>query len=439
MKKVLMVTPAFPPIGGSHMQRMINFANSIAEMGIELHVIACEPSLGHPCIDYKSKSLINENIKVYYAPEGFLHRRAHSYAKKIDKRNIKKKKSIISMLLGWGNKFKKKLLIPDTMIDWYFSTMKYIKDNNLIERINPDAIISCSMPNTVHLIGYKLAKKYNIKLIMDYGDPWVYETSIKRGKFRFMIERYIESKILKKASHVCFATKTTRDLYINKYNIKPEKTTVAMMGFYEKDIINNSINDGKKCKRKCLSMTYGGALNPAHRNPIPLFEAVKHLLDLNHKIEIQLRVDEITRISQQVKFYGLEKNILVKGYIPFDEYLQEAKYYDVLILFGNSSPLQIPGKLFNYIGTGMRILYIKNMDKEQYDPTEEILNKYGNAICVENNPYKIANAILSLQMEKLNGGIRRTTIDHILEYSWKNQGNIFAKAVFNCVNKNNNY
>lgn len=51
------------------------------------------------------------------------------------------------------------------------------------------------MPNTSHLIGYKLSKKYNIDLIMDYGDPWAYEISVKRGKIRFKLEYKLEKNI----------------------------------------------------------------------------------------------------------------------------------------------------------------------------------------------------------------------------------------------------
>ncbi|MDI3312134.1 MAG: hypothetical protein QJR05_12020 [Thermoanaerobacterium sp.] len=440
MKKVLMITPAFPPIGGSHMHRVVNFANSIAKIGIELHVIACEPSPGHPNIDYGSKELVDNRIKVYYVPEGILHRSVYN-SMSICKNELKSKKLVLyrlrNKLYELGNKFKKRLLIPDTMIDWYFSVLRYLRENNLIEKIKPEAIISCSMPNTVHIISYRLVKKYNLKLIMDYGDPWVYEKSVKRGKIRFMLEHYIEKKILKKASLVCFATKATRDLYVKEYNLKPEMTTVAMMGFYTEDIDKDKNSIYNYPTSEYLIMIYGGSLNPAHRDPLPFFEALNHLQGfIRNKLRIYLRVDDVSSISRLVKLYNLEDIITVKGYIPFSEYLNEMKNCDVLILFGNNSSMQIPGKLFNYIGTGMRILYIKNMDEHEYDDVEEILRKYGNVTFAQNNVSSVLDAILSLYKEKINGNIKRISVDHILEYSWQNQALIFAKAVLNIINNN---
>jgi hypothetical protein len=433
--KVLMITPAFPPAGGSHMQRMLNFANSLAaEKNVELHVLACELLPSYPYADFQSMNLIDSRICVYYAPEGYLHRKGK--VKSNNKENYtpsNNKGKIKSALVKLGNKYKQSLLIPDTRIDWYFSAMKYVRENNLIENINPDLILSCSMPNTVHLIGYNLSKRYNKKLFMDYGDPWAYEISIKRGKLRFLIERLIERTILKKAIHVSFATDTTRNLYVDKYELDSRKTTVAMMGFNEAEIKKGFNNGNVSYYKECLTMTYGGALNPAHRNPLPLFEAVNSLSASKKHIQIKLRVDDISRIKQHVNSMGLEGNIEVESYIPFDQYIEEANSYDVLILFGNSTSMQISGKLFNYMGTGMRILYIKNMDKGAYDPTEEILKKYGNTTIVQNNADDISRVLSTLQNEKLKGGILRTSSDNILEYTWKNQGAKFAKAVLNTL------
>jgi hypothetical protein len=430
--RILMVTPAYPPIGGSHMQRMLNFSNSLANEDVEVYVLTCSPSPAYPNLDYQSKELIDRRINVIYTPEGVLHRYTRVGGQLKSENIIEKRESLRIKL---ANKFKKKLLLPDTMIDWYFSAMKYIKRNNVIDRIKPDAIVSCSMPNTSHLIGYRLSKKYNLKLILDYGDPWAYEISVKRGKVRFKFEYFIESKILKRASHVLFATETTRQLYIREYDIKPINSSVAMMGFYEEDITNlNDVN--KEVSSICLNMTYGGALNPVHRNPCPFFEAISRLDNASKIVKMHLRVDDVNTISQLVHSYKAEKSVSVEGYIPFDEYIQEANKCDILVLFGNSTPVQVSGKLFNYMGTGLRILYIKNMDKDINDPTEEILKKYGNTNFVQNTTDEIVNALRELSKEKINHKIHRVSNLSILDYSWRNQGAIFAKAVINTVNAN---
>jgi hypothetical protein len=433
--KIIMITPAFPPIGGSHMQRVLNFANSLAEKNIELYVIGCDPSPSHPNLDYRSKDLIDKRIKVIYTPEGFLHRytRVGKQANSSpDKGN--NKKTFKSIMVNFGSGIKKKILIPDTMVDWYFSTMRYIRKNKIIEKIKPDVILSCSMPNTSHLIGYKLSKKYKIDLIQDYGDPWAHEISIKRGLFRFKLEYFLEREILKRASHITFATEATRDLYLSEYKLSKNKTSIAMMGFYEKDIINDHF-ESECLESSLLTMTYGGALDPVHRNPNPFFKALSTFSN-SINLRIHMRVDDVKRILNMIKFYEVSNYVKVEGYIPFDEYIQEAKKSDVLILFGNSAPIQISGKLFNYMGIGARILYIKNMAKDEYDQTEEILIKYGNATIVQNDIAEISNVILGLLEEKEKKQIKRFCNNEILEFSWRNQGRLFAEAVTSAIKKN---
>ncbi|MEK4151040.1 hypothetical protein [Carnobacterium sp. FSL E2-0243] len=426
--KILMITPAFPPIGGSHMQRMLNFANALSKNGVELHVLACKPSEGYPNIDAKSKKLIDKNIKVYYVPEGFLHRKVRNKNEEISTEIATNNYSIKVEILKKLNKIKKSLLIPDTMVDWYWSVIDFEKKNSLVNKIKPDAILSCSMPNTSHLIGYKLSKKYNIDLIMDYGDPWAYEISVKRGKIRFKLEYKLEKKILNHSILSFVATEATKQLYIDKYKLNSDKVQVAMMGYYKDDSYQNNEKKEPESKNSTLSLNYGGALNPIHRNPIPFLKAVSKV-DKNEKIACNFRVDNISELSEVSSKLSIEDRVTINEFVPFTEFINESKKYDILVLFGNSSPMQISGKVFNYMATGKRIFYIKNMDSAVSDPTEEILKKYKNVTISENTVDEILEQLNKLILEKKNRQITQIYSNEIDEYSWENQGLVFYKGI----------
>lgn len=417
MNKILMVTTSFPPVGGSHVHRVVNLANSLYEQGFEVHVMTLKPGENYSNIDYSGEKYIREGIKIHYIQEGILHRKNKKEEVGKTTVNKKMKTSIIKKFLL---ERKKSLLIPDTMIDWFFEVRKYNKQNKLLEEIDPSIILSCSMPNTAHVIGYYLSKKYKKKLFMDYADPWVFEQSVKRGRVRFFIEKLLEQRIISHSNFISFATETTRELYVNKFKLDKKVTEIYYMGFYNQDLklVDNS-------QEKKLTLTYGGALNPIHRNPIPFFKALRELS--NQEIDVLLRVDKPDLIKESLIELDITKNIMVKGYIPFDDYLEEAMDLDVLILFGNSSPLQIPGKIFNYISTGKLIFFIKNMVEE--DPSAKILKEYGNAIIVDNNSLDIKNGLIKLIDMKKNNKIKQIKITHMDNYTWQEQAKVLSSKI----------
>ena len=52
------------------------------------------------------------------------------------------------------------LFIPDARVGWYFPAVKV--GLSLLEKEKVDAIVSIGPPHTTHLIGKKLASKFNL-------------------------------------------------------------------------------------------------------------------------------------------------------------------------------------------------------------------------------------------------------------------------------------
>jgi len=409
--KILLVTPAFPPVGGSHMHRVLNLANYLSDLGNEIHVLGYMPNDDYPNYDNNSKKNILPKIKVWYSPEGILHRKLRkkvSYDSSFDTRNSK----IKSLLNKRLKSLKKSLLIPDAMIDWLPEAIKYEKTNKILETVNPDIIISSSMPNTSHIIGYILSKKYNIPLVMDYGDPWSFEISTKRNKFRQILEYRFEKKIVNHSKLIFVATEETRKLYIEKFGIDSAKIKTFMMGF-------NPINlPNEVQKNENLSMIYGGMLNPAHRNPLPFIQAFNSLKsNIDCKFYTDIPTLESLLRTENINNFKIELNDL----IPSDDFMTKLQMSDVLILFGNSSPIQIAGKLFVYISTGKHILYIRNMDEDVTDPVIEILNEYGNITITNNTFDEIQSALMDLEYKKKAKQLSSINNKVINKYSWETQ------------------
>ena len=69
---------------------------------------------------------------------------------------------------------------------------------------------------------------------------------------------------------------------------------------------------------------------------------------------------------------------------------------DALLLFGNKTPFQVPGKVFTYISTNKSIIYIKNNNFDD-DGTQMVLNDYGNSVTIKNEENEIIDGLNAIR------------------------------------------
>lgn len=389
--KALIITSTFPPFAGSHVQRMLKMTNALCDKGIDVSVLTYEINENHPQYDESFVQLVNPDINIIRAPLGYFHKKAYSTFKNEVKGKTSEIKGIKQAIYNTVNKVKKDIFFPDTLVDWYYSVIHFEKKQRIVQKLMPDVIISCSMPNSVHLIGFKLSKMYGIPLYMDYADPWTYidDQHISPKSVRFKRSRRIESRILRHSIGVSFSAPGCQNLYIQKFGLPIEKTTVAMSGFEERLLLKANAYNGEKKSRNKMMLTYGGALHDYVRNPKPFFEASQ---GFENEIDVVIRTDNIVQAKQWLKEAGGASCIKIDGYINFDDYFVEMLSSDVILFFGNMNDIQVPGKIFNCIATGRYILYIKSNDAK-IDTVEQILNAYGRSIVTNNNIRDITNAL----------------------------------------------
>ncbi|RGW09623.1 glycosyltransferase family protein [Enterococcus asini] len=225
----------------------------------------------------------------------------------------------------------------------------------------------------------------------------------------------LEKRILKYSSLAFFATKETKNLYCNFFPNLADKFHVFMMGYAPSNLdIVHEPTDEK------LTMIYGGMLNPIHRNPAPFLSAVSKFENVDVLIRSTLTNDWFIEFKETINKNQLA-NTRFEGLVDFTTFMKELMSKDILILFGNSSPTQIAGKVFNYISTGKHILYIKNFSEDVYDPVEEILKEYNNVTVTNNEVTEIAKSI-SVLIDLKNRGKLVTKVNKDMEkYTWEKQ------------------
>ena len=76
----------------------------------------------------------------------------------------------------------------------------------------------------------------------------------------------------------------------------------------------------------------------------------------------------------------------------FDDYFKEMMSSDIILFFGNSNDIQLPGKIFNSVATGKCILYLKSNNIEN-DTIEQILSSYKRGITIPNETAQIKDSL----------------------------------------------
>ena len=194
MKKVLIITYYWPPLGGAGVQRVLKFAKYLPEFGWQPIVLTVENG-DAPVIDKSLFTDIPKECKIYktkaFQPYNIYKKFTSKPAdEKIPSDVlIKKNNSLKEKLSNW---IRLNVFLPDAKVGWIpFAFKEGLK---IINKENIALIFSSSPPHTVQLIAKKLAKKTGLKLIADLRDPWMELIHYQANK-RAFFAKFIESKL----------------------------------------------------------------------------------------------------------------------------------------------------------------------------------------------------------------------------------------------------
>lgn len=286
------------------------------------------------------------------------------------------------------------MLIPDTYIEWLPSALFDVFIKKKIKK-KPDIILSSAVPYTSHLIALIISKKWKTPLVADYGDPWVYDPGNLRKGIRYSIERLLESMVIANSNIISVTTDSTKDLYIDKYNVEPTKLKVIPMGYDPNDF---PISKHYK-SNESIRFLYTGRLEPESRDANLFFLALKRLYERGHlKYCLFEFIGMFNKdLLDMVESMGLNDIIKFHPWMDHKACMEYLCKVDYLMLFGNNNSIQVPGKTFNYIGSNTPIVYFTNLSGER-DPVDEILNESGTIYWkVENNQSSIEEVLLELE------------------------------------------
>jgi len=360
--KILIFTYYWPPSGGSGVQRWLYFSKYLKDFGWHPIIITVKKSkASYSVIDDSLEGYVDDLV-VYRTntiePLKFYSNLIFGNSNEGIQKGEVFKKNFFHHLAAFirGNFF-----IPDARKGWVNYALK--KGREIIKNEEVKYMVTTGPPHSSHLIGLNLKQEFSLKWIVDFRDPWssmFYLKEMYRTKYAQKKDERLEKKVLIKADKILTTIGDSfHDELIQKSNIFSEKLFSIPNG-YDSDLINY-VNQRLN---STFHIVYSGLLTNNHSFK-PFFLMLKDLKSIYPKLKI--RVSLAGQISDDVDLFIRENLVNIdyvnSGYLPHIQSINLIKKANLLLNFtyyGDSNNKMIPGKVLEYIATGIPILSIGN-------------------------------------------------------------------------------
>lgn len=290
---------------------------------------------------------------------------------------------------------------PDIRGEWKPSARRMLEQ--LLPELKPDAIISSHEPATTLELGL-LAQQLGYPWLADLGDPVLAPYTPSRWIKR---SRDLEEIVCKQANHITVTNELARQLLSDRHG-RNDRISVISQGFDPA----TSKHHGRTfdTDARALQLLYTGSLYGFRKIDI-LLDALEQNSDTHLGIASVTVPESILERAQR-----MPDKIRLLGFLPHKEALLRQRQADVLIDITNDDPTQVPGKFYEYLGSGRPILQIGS----KMGAAREILEKTGRGWQCENVQADISTMLEYLVSEKQKNALPsfHPNDEAIAQYSW---------------------
>jgi len=395
MKRVLIISPNFPPINAADMHRVRQSLPFFEQMGWKATVLAVEPKYIEMSEDPILLKTIPEDTDI-------------TYLKAFDANKTRK--------FGLGNIGYRSL--------YYFRK----HGNKLLKENKIDLVYFSTTAFPVMTLGRYWKKKFGVPFIIDMQDPWRNDFYLDKPKnerppkffLAYNMDKYLEAWTMKRVDGIVSVSPGYPETLMERYpNIKPDDCIVIPFGgagvdfeVLDKVKLKNTLfelGDGK------INFVYIG--RGGHDMNFALggiFSGLKEGLEQNPELFSKVRMffigtsyaadgkglKTITPIAEK---YGVESNVIeLTNRLPYFEAMNVLKDADVMLIPGSTDTQYTASKLYPYILAKKPMLAVFNENSSVVD----VLNKTNAGTCVtfsnSDNEDDLGDSVLKAYNDYLN-------------------------------------
>ena len=270
---------------------------------------------------------------------------------------------------GISNWIRGNMFIPDARVGWVKPSIKFL--SKWMESNSVDAVITTGPPHSMHLIGKGLKEKLGVKWVADFRDPWSdmdYLEEFAMGERAKEKMLKLEQSVVALSDQLIVTSKGAGTKLTGEQ--KSEKVSWIPNGWDPSDFPQSRPQVGD-----VFRIGHFGALHGA-RNSTALWSAVSQFNKLSEKqIQLVFAGHVCDEVKDDLKRFNLHFSCEFLGNLPHKKAVEEMMKCSALLLVHNdteSATRSIPGKLFEYLATGVPMVSICRSNSD----LSELLDSY---------------------------------------------------------------
>jgi glycosyltransferase involved in cell wall biosynthesis len=307
------------------------------------------------------------------------------------------------------------VMFPDDRAEWVPWAKRAL--DGLLRDHPPDVVITSHEPANSIPVGLRASRK-GFAWVADLGDPVL--APYTPARWRKKAYR-TEAAICQSALLVTVTSEQARKTLLDRHPAAAGKVMVLTQGFDPRGEADLPFPDSWLDESK-LEVLYTGSFY-SFRSPGELIEAVLT------SDAVRLNVASI-QVPQELAMAAAKRpdKFRLLGFVPHRMARLLQRRCDVLINISNDDPIQVPGKLYEYLGSGTPVLHIAKQDK---DAASELVERVSGGWVAADNHKEITAFFQQALLLKRNGvlGQSRKIHPELNQFSWPELGRKLVNSI----------
>ncbi len=394
-----MLTYAFPPAGGSGVQRSAKFAKYLPEHGWEPIVWSAGAPSNLPRDDSLLADLpgsLERHEHRWLDPAGFADAAcAHT-------------RRVVQMIPGrpglsngavWRVRrlveaVIKHTLIPDPTVLWALTSVAPLR--KMIARRRIDAIYSTYSPPSNHLLAWLLSRATHVPWVADFRDLWTqdFRYPFAEGpRWRRALDRHLEGRFVNEADAVIGVTPQQTELLAERADHPGERFVTITNGYDAADFADLHV---RAPTRDAFTLCHVGGFRAACIGPA-FFDGLRRFAERlgTNGHRFQFRVVGQMSQTMATRLDTCRVRWISTGYVVHAQAVQEMASADVLLLGiapGAGAETVMTGKVFEYLASHRPVLAMTPPNSVAGD----LIKKCHAGVVVAPEPNAIADTLGAL-------------------------------------------
>lgn len=221
-----------------------------------------------------------------------------------------------------------------------------------------DCLYSIGPPWTSHLVGLALHRLLGRPWIADFHDPWLANPWHQEARPQPLgrLEAWLEQRVLRSARAVVTKTPEMVPLLARRAG-RPERDFVTVPCAFDFEEIESARRLAKKDSSK-FTLVHAGRFY-GRRSPVPLLKAlglVAQASGLHGKLKLRIIAERQPGIEALAQQLGIAQLVRQVGLCSHLQTLRHILESDLAVVVQPDTAVQIPSKVYEYLGCGLPIL-----------------------------------------------------------------------------------